>query len=82
MTQNPTGPEEPNIEEEAEVTCRLIRRETIGPLSWIFPASNACVSCVLFTGGHPEIMAAYCPRVIERLSDQAGSEEPEEGSEG
>lgn len=85
MTQNPTGPEEMGVQEEMDVqeeveeTCRLIRKETISPLTWFFPVSNACVSCVLFTGGHPEIMAAYCPRVLERLSDQIDLEEPEEG---
>ncbi len=82
MTQNPAGPEELSIEEEIEETCRLIRWETISPLTWFFPATNACVSCVLVTGGHPEVMAAYCPRVLERLSEQAKPAEPEAESEG
>jgi len=82
MSDYPAGSEELSIEEEAEETCRLIRKETISPLTWFFPVSSACVSCVLFTGGHPEIMATYCPRVIERLSEQAGPVGPVDSSQG
>jgi hypothetical protein len=82
MSDNPAGAEELSIEEEVEETCRLIRWETISPLTWFFPVSNACVSCVLITGGHPEIMAAYCPKVIDRLSEQAGPVEPADSSQG
>jgi len=78
MSDNSNNPEELSIEEEAEETCRLIRGETISPLSWLFPASNPCVSCVLFSGGHPQLMAPYCPRVIERM---AAGAEPEGSQE-
>lgn len=81
MSDNPTGSDELSIEEAAEDTCKMIQRETIGPLSWIFPASSSCVSCILLTGGHPEMMAAYCPRVIQRLAEQSEPEEPEGQSE-
>lgn len=65
------------IEDAAEQVCRFIRRESISPLTWFFPASNACVSCILLTGGRPGIMAAYCPRVLERLPELAEPGEPE-----
>ncbi|OJW01860.1 MAG: hypothetical protein BGO39_28320 [Chloroflexi bacterium 54-19] len=77
MPEDFNGSEEPSFEEEAEQACRLIRRETISPLTWFFPVANACTSCILLTGGHPEIMAAYCPRVLERLTGQGPGTEPE-----
>jgi hypothetical protein len=76
MSDNFTNPEELTFEDEAVQACRLIRRETISPLTWFFPISNACASCILLTGGHPAIMAAYCPRVLERLTGQPGPDEP------
>lgn len=77
MSDNFTGSEEPSFEEEAEQACRLIRRETLNPLSMFFPVANACASCIVLTGGHPEFMAAYCPRVLERINEQVGPGEPE-----
>lgn len=81
MLDNFSGSEEPNIEEEAEQVCKMIRRETLSPLTLFFPVTNACVSCILLTGGRPEIMAAYCPRVLERLTGQTEPAEPEEEPE-
>ncbi|HEX2913696.1 MAG TPA: hypothetical protein VH186_23025 [Chloroflexia bacterium] len=76
MSDKPTDPQEPNIDvqEEAEDVCKMIRSETINPMSWLFPVSNACISCTILTGGHPEIMAAYCPRVIARLTQKLEQE--------
>jgi predicted Rossmann-fold nucleotide-binding protein len=78
MSDDFTTPEEQGIEEDAEQVCRLIRRESISPLTWFFPASNACVSCILLTGGRPGIMAAYCPRVLERLAELVEQNEQNE----
>ena len=72
MSENPTDIQGPSteIQEDALDACRLIRSEVINPLGWFFPTKNACVSCIILTGSHPEIMAASCPKVIAYLSEQ------------
>lgn len=67
-SNNLKQPEDLITQVDVENVCALIRSENIKPWDWLFPAANSCVSCTLITGGHPEMMAGYCPRVNELLT--------------
>jgi hypothetical protein len=66
-----------NISRQAETRqiCNMIRSETIRPWSWAFAAANPCISCFLLTGGRPEIMSCYCPRVNAYLAKRLEREQ-------
>ena len=63
--------------------CKMIRDENTNPWNWLYPTASECASCVIMTGGHPEMMANFCPRVNDRLMEleQAESDSVESPQE-
>lgn len=69
MTENHTGPKKADHPTTPREMCKMIRDENTNPWNWLYPTASECASCTIMTGGHPEMMANFCPRVNDRLME-------------
>lgn len=76
MSENPTEPKKISRELTPREVCKLIRDENTNPWNWFYPSGSACTSCAILTGGHPEMMANFCPRVNAYFATQSEQAEP------
>jgi hypothetical protein len=77
MSENHTKPKKADHPMTPHEMCRLIQAENTNSWNWLYPAASECASCVIMTGGHPEMMANFCPRVIQRLEELEQTEQDE-----